>query len=86
MNSRVLLVEDEEALRLFVGDSLRNEGYAVEYACDGQEGLEKATQLPVDLIILDIMLPRKDGFEVCQAIRAAGARRSDSHADGSQPD
>jgi DNA-binding response OmpR family regulator len=72
MNSRVLLVEDEEALRLFVGDSLRNEGYAVEYACDGQEGLEKATNLPVDLIILDIMLPRKDGFEVCQAIRAAG--------------
>jgi two-component system alkaline phosphatase synthesis response regulator PhoP len=72
MNSRVLLVEDEEALRLFVGDSLRNEGYAVEYASDGQEGLEKAMQLPVDLIILDIMLPRKDGFEVCQAIRAAG--------------
>jgi two-component system, OmpR family, alkaline phosphatase synthesis response regulator PhoP len=72
MKSCVLLVEDEEALRLFVGDSLRNEGYGVEYACDGQEGLEKATQLPVDLIILDIMLPRKDGFEVCQAIRAAG--------------
>jgi two-component system alkaline phosphatase synthesis response regulator PhoP len=72
MNSRVLLVEDEEALRLFVGDSLRNEGYDVEYACDGHEGLEKATHLPVDLIILDIMLPRKDGFEVCQAIRAAG--------------
>jgi two-component system alkaline phosphatase synthesis response regulator PhoP len=72
MNSRVLLVEDEEALRVFVGDSLRNEGYSVEYACDGQEGLEKATQLPVDLIILDLMLPRKDGFEVCQAIRAAG--------------
>src|SRR6202167_4078701 len=72
MNSRVLLVEGEEALRWFLGDSLRNEGYAVEYACDGHEGLEKATHLPVDLIILDIMLPRKDGFEVCQAIRAAG--------------
>src|SRR5579863_6189663 len=72
MNSRVLLVEDEEALRLFVGDSLRNEGYAVEYASDDQEGLEKATHVPVDLVILDIMLPRKDGFEVCQAIRAAG--------------
>src|SRR5580658_8362037 len=72
MNSRVLLVEDEEALRLFVGDSLRNEGYAVEYARDGQEGIEKAKDLPLDLIILDIMLPRKDGFEVCQAIRAAG--------------
>ncbi len=72
MNSRVLLVEDEEALRLFVGDSLRNEGYAVEYACDGHEGLEKASDLPVDLIILDIMLPRKNGFEVCKAIRASG--------------
>jgi two-component system alkaline phosphatase synthesis response regulator PhoP len=78
MNSRVLLVEDEEALRVFVGDSLRNEGYSVEYASDGHEGLEKATRLispaspPLDLIILDIMLPRKDGFEVCQAIRAAG--------------
>ena len=72
MSNRVLLVEDEEALRLFVGDSLRNEGYDVEYACDGHEGLEKATRFPVDLIILDIMLPRKDGFEVCQAIRAAG--------------
>src|ERR1700733_15115633 len=72
MSSRILLVEDEEALRLFLGDSLRNGGYDVEYACDGIEGLEKATRLPIDLIILDVMLPRKDGFEVCQAIRAAG--------------
>jgi two-component system alkaline phosphatase synthesis response regulator PhoP len=72
MNSRVLLVEDEAGLRLFVGDSLRNEGFAVEYACDGDEGIEKATRLPLDLIILDVMLPRKDGFEVCRAIRAAG--------------
>ena len=72
MSSRVLLVEDEEALRLFLGDSLRNGGYDVEYASDGVEGLEKATRLPIDLIILDVMLPRKDGFEVCQAIRAAG--------------
>jgi two-component system, OmpR family, alkaline phosphatase synthesis response regulator PhoP len=72
MSSLVLLVEDEAALRLFIGDSLRNEGYAVEYACDGQEGIEKCMHLPVDLIILDIMLPRKNGFEVCQALRAAG--------------
>ena len=72
MNSRILLVEDEEALRLFVGDSLRNEGYQVEYACDGHEGFEKASHLPVDLIILDVMLPRRNGFEVCQAIRAVG--------------
>jgi two-component system alkaline phosphatase synthesis response regulator PhoP len=72
MSSHILLVEDEEALRLFIGDSLLNEGYAVEYACDGPDGLEKAQHPAVDLIILDVMLPRKDGFEVCQAIRAAG--------------
>ncbi len=73
MSNRVLLVEDEEALRLFVGDSLRNEGYAVDYAADGDEGFRKATLLPVDLIILDIMLPGRNGFEVCRALRAAGA-------------
>jgi len=44
----------------------------VDYASDGREGLEKAMRSSVDLIILDIMLPAKDGFEVCQAIRAAG--------------
>jgi two-component system, OmpR family, alkaline phosphatase synthesis response regulator PhoP len=72
MKSLVLLVEDEDALRLFIGDSLRNEGYAVEYACDGQEALEKALRLPVELVILDIMLPHRDGFEVCKELRAAG--------------
>ena len=71
-DEKVLLVEDEEALRLFIGDSLRNEGFAVEYAADGNEGLAKARSLPVDLIILDVMLPGKDGFEVCESIRASG--------------
>ena len=55
-----------------VGDRLRKEGYAVEYAANGDEGFEKATELPFDLIILDVMLPRKDGFEVCRSIRQAG--------------
>jgi two-component system, OmpR family, alkaline phosphatase synthesis response regulator PhoP len=64
IGSCVLLVEDEEALRLFLGDSLRKEGYTVEYASDGDEGLRKALDLPVDL--------GKSGFEVCQAVRAAG--------------
>jgi two-component system alkaline phosphatase synthesis response regulator PhoP len=68
----VLLVEDEEALRLFVGDSLRSEGYSVESASDGEEGLRKARELPLDLIILDIMLPRRNGFEVCERLRASG--------------
>ena len=71
-DEKVLLVEDEEAIRLFIGDSLRNEGYSVDYASDGNEGLTKATSLPVDVIILDVMLPGKDGFEVCESIRAAG--------------
>ncbi|HEY3825789.1 MAG TPA: response regulator transcription factor [Bryobacteraceae bacterium] len=78
VHSRVLLVEDEEALRLFIGDSLRNAGYEIEHASDGREALKRATSPispaspPLDLIILDIMLPYKDGFEVCQSIRAAG--------------
>ena len=55
-----------------VGDRLRNEGYAVECAADGDEGFEKATQIPFDLIILDVMLPRKSGFVVCRDIRQAG--------------
>jgi two-component system alkaline phosphatase synthesis response regulator PhoP len=72
VRGNVLFVEDEEALRMTVGDRLRNEGYAVEYAADGDEGFEKATQIPFDLIILDVMLPRKSGFVVCRDIRQAG--------------
>ena len=72
MRANVLFVEDEEALRMTVGDRLRNEGYAVECAADGDDGFEKATQIPFDLIILDVMLPRKSGFDVCRDIRQAG--------------
>jgi two-component system, OmpR family, alkaline phosphatase synthesis response regulator PhoP len=72
MRGNVLFVEDEEALRMTVGDRLRNEGYSVECAANGDEGYEKATQLPFDLIILDVMLPKKSGFEVCRQIREAG--------------
>jgi two-component system alkaline phosphatase synthesis response regulator PhoP len=72
MRGNVLFVEDEEALRMTVGDRLRNEGYGVEYAANGDEGFEKATQLPFDLIILDVMLPKRSGFDVCKGIREAG--------------
>jgi len=72
MRANVLFVEDEEALRMTVGDRLRNEGYAVECAADGDDGFAKATQVPFDLIILDVMLPRKSGFDVCRDIRQAG--------------
>jgi len=72
MNENILIVEDEEALRMTLGDRLQSYGYCVDFASDGNEGTEKATQLPFDLIILDIMLPQKSGLEVCTDIRRAG--------------
>ena len=72
MLGNILLVEDEEALRMTVGDRLRNEGYVVECAVNGDEAFEKATLLPFDLILLDIMLPGRNGFDVCRDIRKAG--------------
>ena len=72
MDPTVLLVEDEDALRTTVGDRLRNEGFVVDYAVDGDEGFEKATQLPFDLIILDLMLPGRDGLSMCRDLRSAG--------------
>ena len=57
----ILLVEDELGLRVTLTDRLRNEGYAVESAADGDAGYKRALAEPFDLIILDIMLPRKSG-------------------------
>jgi two-component system, OmpR family, alkaline phosphatase synthesis response regulator PhoP len=72
LHGNILFVEDEEALRMTVGDRLRKEGYSVEFAPDGEAGFEKASQLPFDLIVLDVMLPKRSGFAVCQNIREAG--------------
>jgi two-component system, OmpR family, alkaline phosphatase synthesis response regulator PhoP len=72
MPNRILLVEDEAALRLTLGDRLRSEGYAVEYAVDGEEGFEKATREAFDLIILDVILPKRGGFSVCRDLRQFG--------------
>jgi two-component system alkaline phosphatase synthesis response regulator PhoP len=72
MNEHILLVEDEEELCLTLGDRLRSEGYLVNIANDGLAGLEKARKLPFDLIILDVMLPLRSGFDVCTDIRRAG--------------
>jgi len=72
MNESILLVEDEQALRATLSDRLRSEGYVVDTAVDGQEGFDKAANLPFDLIILDVMLPRRSGLDVCRDIRTAG--------------
>lgn len=72
MNENILLVEDEEALRMTLSDRLQSEGYVVDFAADGEQGFDKATRLPFDLIILDVMLPRRNGFDLCRDIRQAG--------------
>ncbi|HLV85376.1 MAG TPA: response regulator transcription factor [Candidatus Sulfotelmatobacter sp.] len=72
MNESILIVEDEKALRTTLSDRLRGEGYVVDTAADGHEGFEKATSLPFDLIVLDVMLPFRTGLDVCRDIRQAG--------------
>jgi DNA-binding response OmpR family regulator len=68
---RVLVVEDEEAILLALEDDLRAEGYEVASATDGPSGLSMAESQSYDLIILDIMLPGMNGFEVCKRLRQA---------------
>ncbi len=70
--ARILLVEDEPSLVLTLSDRLISEGFEVETAGDGETGLERALEGPFDLIILDVMLPRKNGFDVCRDIRQKG--------------
>jgi two-component system response regulator RegX3 len=69
---RLLVVDDEEAILEFVSFNLRKEGYEVTVAHDGDEALALADANPFDLVILDIMLPGVDGFEVCRRLRAKG--------------
>ncbi len=69
---RILLVEDNRQLSLSLGKSLGEEGYAVDPAYDGPEGLELALMTPYDAIILDVMLPGKDGLAVCRELRRKG--------------
>ena len=66
---RLLLVEDNRRLNNSLRMSLMDDGYAVDPAYDGQEGEEMAEMAPYDAIILDIMLPKKDGLEVCRELR-----------------
>jgi len=72
MSSRILLVEDEPGLVLTLSDLLRAEGYEIESASDGPDGLARATNEPFDLLILDVMLPGMSGLEVCRELRRLG--------------
>ena len=72
MDEKILLVEDEPGLVTTLGDRLRSEGYKVETAPNGVEGLSRAVSDCFDLIILDLMLPRKNGLDVCRDLRQQG--------------
>lgn len=69
---RILIVEDEPKLNDGLAVGLRNRGYAVDSAFDGEEGEKLARMNEYDLIVLDIMLPQRDGLEVCRSLRAHG--------------
>jgi two-component system alkaline phosphatase synthesis response regulator PhoP len=70
---RILVIEDEPQMRLGLRDNLELEGYEVETAADGEEGLAKASSFSPDLVILDIMLPKRNGFDVCRELRTRSA-------------
>ena len=69
--TRILVIEDDASILLGLRLSLEREGYRVETAADGSTGMELATAEPWDLIILDIMLPRVNGYEILNAVRAS---------------
>jgi len=71
---RILVVEDDSAIAFGLQVDLRSEGYDVEITSDGERALQLARRENFDLILLDVMLPRKDGFEVCRELRLGGTK------------
>jgi DNA-binding response OmpR family regulator len=72
VSAKILVVEDEPAIALGLKNDLALEGYSPEVAADGDTALRRASETPFDLILLDVMLPKKDGFSVCRDLRRAG--------------
>ena len=72
MDRRILLIEDEPGLRLVLSDALSSEGYAVETAADGDRGFQLAAGEYFDLLILDVGLPKKNGFDLLRDLRQRG--------------
>ncbi len=71
---KILIIEDEDSIRMALEDDFRLENYVVEVASDGLEGLAKAANPETDLIILDIMLPGMNGYDICKKLRSQGIR------------
>ncbi len=72
MAEKILIIEDEPFLRRIVSDQLKENGYLVEEALDGEEGLKKIQERKFDLILLDLLLPGMDGFEVLDRLKKEG--------------
>src|ERR1700742_3688055 len=72
--SRVLVVDDEPAVRRALERALRLENHDVTLAADGEEALDQLASHPADAVILDVMMPKLDGLEVCRRLRTAGER------------
>ncbi len=72
MKKKILIVEDDPGIRVILQDALLEKGYDVESASDGEKGLEMALEIKPDLLILDVMLPLMDGFEICKRVRQEG--------------
>ena len=70
---RILLVEDEPRAAQMLAKGLREQAYAVDLATNGREALYQASLIDYDAIVLDVMMPGLDGFEVCQEIRRTGS-------------
>lgn len=71
---RILLAEDQPRVAGFIAKGLREQSYAVDIASDGEQALYHASVTDYDLIVLDVMMPRKDGYAVCRELRASGVR------------
>ena len=69
MQYKILVAEDEESIREGLRENLEMEDYKVSVACDGEEALSKADEFKPDLILLDVMMPKSSGFEVCRVLR-----------------
>ncbi|HMJ61749.1 MAG TPA: response regulator transcription factor [Bryobacteraceae bacterium] len=74
MEKIILLVEDEPGLRKTLSDRIRGEGFRVEVAANGIDGFEKAATGAFDLVVLDVMLPKKNGIDVCRDLRQQGVQ------------
>ena len=71
--ARILVIEDENKTAAFLSKGLREAGFAVDVACDGEKGLEQARATSFELLIIDVMLPHKDGWDVVAELRRDGS-------------